>query len=223
MSREEIVLTAHKREAVGKGPARRVRSAGDVPVIMYGHGRASVPLRVNARELAPYVHHTGLLKLKVEGRSRSVSAIIKDVQYDMLRGAVRHVDFQEVRADEVITATIPIEHHGTPAGEAHGGMLDQILHEIDIRCAVNRLPETIRVEVAGLGLDEALYVRDLPLPEGATADAEPDQIVFTVTLPRVEAEAGAAEEAEEAEEAEGEEAEDEGGPAAGGAGQAKAG
>jgi len=186
---------AEKRDQHGKGPAHRLRAAGRVPAVLYGHGKAAVSLSTNAHDIAPMLHHTGLVTLKVEGRKRDVTAIIKDVQLDIIRGTVRHVDFQEVREDEVITAAIPIEPHGTPAGESQGGMLEQIMHEVEIKCAANRLPKAIRVEIGGMNVNDVITIKDLPLPEGAVADADPDQVVFSLVLPRVDAEAEAGEEA----------------------------
>ena len=188
MSTDGIVLTAQKRTELGKGPARRLRAAGSAPAVIYGHGKDSVALSVDIREVTPFVHHTGLLKLKIEGRSRAVTAVIKDIQFDVLKGSVRHLDFQEVRADEIITATVSVETHGTAAGQAHGGMLEQVLHSLDIKCAANRLPEVFDIDVSGLEIDDSVCVRDIELPEGAVADLDGDQVVVMVVLPRVEEE-----------------------------------
>ncbi len=197
MANHEYVLTAEKRSEHGKGPAHRLRVEGRVPAILYGHGKSAVAFSTPRIELAGMIHHTGLVTLKMEGRKRDITAIIKEIQLHPVSGNILHADFQEVRADEVIAATIPIEPHGTPRGASMGGVLEQILHEVEIKCEASKLPEVIRVEVAGMELDDIITVKDLALPDGAVADADPEQIVFTVALPAIE-EAAAGEEAEEA-------------------------
>lgn len=206
MASEEIHLEAVKREHIGKGPSRRLRNQGRVPVVVYGHGKAAVSLHVDVLQLAPHIHHTGLLKLAIDGRKREVSAVIKDVQFDAIRGDIKHVDFQEVRANEVITATIPVIGHGEAAGESAGGILDQILHEVEMRCAVNKMPEHIEVDVTPLEVGHTVCLADLSIPDGAVLEGDPDQIVFSVVLPQMEVE-----EPEEAEEGALEELAEEGG------------
>ncbi|MCF7854715.1 MAG: 50S ribosomal protein L25 [Candidatus Pacebacteria bacterium] len=194
MAVEEIILQAAKRTETGTRPARRLRAEGKVPAVVYGHGKNAVLLVLDAKDLHSYIHHTGLIKLDISGRKRDVSAVIKDIQLDSLRGEIKHVDFQEVRADEVITATVPLESHGTPAGEQAGGMLEQILHEVEIRCAVNKMPETIEVDVSDLNIDDSISLAGLPLPEGAAVIGDPEQIAFIVSLPSMEVEEEEAEE-----------------------------
>jgi large subunit ribosomal protein L25 len=127
----------------------------------------------------------------------------------MIRGYVQHIDFQEVRADEMVTASISVEPHGTPAGEQHGGALEQVIHEVEIRCPANQLPEIIVVEVGEMELHQALTAGDLPIPEDATLEIDPEQIIMHVVEPRmkeeepeVEAEGEEAVEGEEGEEPE---------------------
>lgn len=197
MSSNELVLAAEKREVTGKGPARRLRSAGRVPGVVYGHGKNAIGLSLKMLELAPHIHHGGLLKLKLAGRTRGVTAIIKAVQFDAIRGDIQHVDFQEVRADEIVSATVGLVPHGTPAGQSLGGMLEQALHELDVKCPANKLPEELVVDVSGMGVDDTLHIKDLDLPEGVVAELDGEQLVFQVRIPRVDE---AAEDEEEGEE-----------------------
>ncbi len=203
---DQIVLAVEKRDGSGKGPAHRLRLTGKVPAVLYGHGSDAVMLSIAMDELRPVRHHAGLLGLKLDGSKKEISAVIKDLQYDVVRGTILHADFQEVRADEVITAMVQIEAHGTPVGESRGGVLDQVMHELEIRCAANSLPDSIMVEVGKLDIDQAIHIADLVLPEGAVAAAAADQVVFMLAMPRSEevAAGGAAAVASEEEGAEGE-------------------
>lgn len=186
MSNQTFTLNAEKREEKGKGPVRRLREQGKIPAVVYGHGKAATPLTVNSLDLNPFLHHTGLMEIDIPGRKRNITAVIKDMQYDVLKGSINHVDFQEVRATEIVTATIPIESHGEAQGTTKGGVLDQQIHDIEIRCPANKLPELLEIDVSNLDIEDSLLVSDLPLPEEAEAMVEPDRIVFIVALPTME-------------------------------------
>lgn len=182
MKSQELNLQVEAREKSGTSVARRLRRNGKVPAVVYGHGGVARPLTLEDSDVHEVLHHAGIININVE--DDKLSAILKDVQRDVMRGHVTHVDFQEVRADEVVGATVPLEPVGVPAGESSGGNLEQLLHEIDIRCLPANLPESITVDVSELGIDDALLVKDLELPEGIEADSDPDQLVVHVVLPR---------------------------------------
>ena len=90
-----------------------------------------------------------------------------------------------MRADETITASIPIESHGEPVGLQHGGQLEQALHELEVNCKPADMPEVIEVEVSEMELDDVLHVSDLALPEGVEAALDPELPVFQVRIPRI--------------------------------------
>jgi len=200
MVAEQLTIKAEKREALGTSVARRLRADGKVPAVVYGHGKEATPLTLDAHEAGMHVHHTGLLKLNISGRKTPVTAVINDIQYDVLRGAVQHIDFQEVRASEKVTAMIPVHHHGEAVGEQTGGNLNQVIYELEIECPANKLPEEIQVDVSGLDIDDVLCVKDLPLPEEAEPQVDPEEIVFSVQVPQYVEEEEEAEEVTEEEE-----------------------
>ncbi|OPZ31673.1 MAG: 50S ribosomal protein L25 [Lentisphaerae bacterium ADurb.BinA184] len=202
MSREQIVIDAEPRTGLGKGPAHRMRQAGRIPGVIYGHGHEALPLSVEALALTPYIHHSGLITLKIGGAGGEArTAVIKELQTDAIRGTIRHVDFQEVRADEIIRTTVPVEARGVPAGATQGGQLEQVMYELPVRCPANAVPELIQINVAEMQLGDARLVKDLALPEGTVADCDLNQIVVHVVLPKIAVEA---EETAEAAPAEGE-------------------
>ncbi len=202
MTSDQIVLQAEKRAEFGKGPSHRLRSDGKLPVVVYGHGKDALPLVMDAIEVHNVIHHSGLLSIEVKGRKRALVAVIKDHQVHVPQGHLVHVDFQEVKADEVISVTVPLEAHGEPRGATEGGQLEQVMHELDIHVPANKIPEVIEVDVSGLELNAAMTVAELPLPEGVVADLDPEQVVFTcrephMEEPEAEGEEGAAAEAGE--------------------------
>jgi large subunit ribosomal protein L25 len=212
MSSSEAVINVISREETGKGISRRLRADGMVPAVIYGHGKEATPLAVSQIEISPYLHHAGLVKLKVDGKGRGKTAVIKDYQLNMLRREIIHVDFMEVRADEVISATVEITAHGTPAGANQGGMLDQVVHAVELRGPANKLPESIVADVSGLEIGDTLTVSALEIPENFEIVGDQEQIVFSVHVARIdepeeEAEEGGEEEVEESAETEAEETE----------------
>jgi large subunit ribosomal protein L25 len=186
MTTDNIVLNAEKRTEFGKGPAHRLRAEAKVPAVVYGHGKEALPLIMDAVEVKSAIHHSGLLSISIKGNKKDLTAIIKDYQVHIPRGDVIHVDFQEVKADEVISVTVPLEAHGTPVGQGEGGQLEQIVHELDISVPANKIPEVIEVDVSKLDIDTVITVADLNLPESVETDIDPEQVVFTCRVPQTE-------------------------------------
>jgi large subunit ribosomal protein L25 len=198
MSKKQTTIQVETRSQTGKGAVRRLRAQGRVPAVMYGHGTETVALTVPEPAIRAVIHHPGLIQMERSGHE-TVSAIVKDVQRNCLNGQIVHVDFQQVRADEVITATIRIEATGTPVGAQAGGQLEQVLHELQIRVKAGELFDLLEVDVSGLELNGTLHVRELPFPAGVVPVIDPNATVFQVRLPKIEEEAAPAEGVEGAE------------------------
>lgn len=179
------------REGHGSRAARNLRKEGRIPVVLYGHGEATVSLSLPGDELEKALRHgVHVVDLQVNGGTEK--ALIREVQWDHLGRHVLHVDFARVSADERVVVTVPLEIRGTPVGLSTGGVLDQPLHSLEVECPVVAVPETIRVNVSELKLGDALHVRELVLPEGVKAMAGPDVVVVHVTLKQAPVEEAAA-------------------------------
>lgn len=185
------VLKATKREEIGSHRAKRLRAAGMVPCVVYGHGQETQSLSLQEQEVMLAIKHGDrLLELDLEGAMQNV--LVKDVQYDTFGLKVLHVDLARVDLDERVTVTVQIVLKGIPVGVSDsGGMLQQVLAETEIECAVRSIPEQIAVKVAEMKLGDHLTLGDLPLPEGATLVGEPGTVVATVRLIAEEVEAAA--------------------------------
>lgn len=189
---EAAVLNAQVRKETGKRRMRRLRKAGQIPGVMYGHKEATIPLAVKADELWALIRHgQRVVDVRMDGKTEK--CLIREVQWDVFGREVLHVDLTRVSADERIRVTVPIHLRGNAAGVAAGGMLDQPLHTLEIECPALAVPEAIRVNVQDLQLDQAIHVKDLKLPEGVTALDDPEAVVVQCVKPAEEA---AAEEAE---------------------------
>lgn len=195
---EKVVLHARMRSPQGTGAARGLRRHGEVPAILYGSGRESVALRVQARDLERILcaGQGVLVSLRLEDRPE-VTAVIADVQRHVLDETLQHVDFHRVRMDETIHHTLPIAYHGRSEGERDGGVIEHVRHAIDVEGTPAQMPERVEVSVSPLRMGEALHVRDIALPLGVHARTDPDEVVVVVHPPRaLEASAVASAEAE---------------------------
>jgi large subunit ribosomal protein L25 len=145
-----------------------------------------------------HLHHgTHLFDLSLDGKNEKV--LVKEVQYDHLGMEVLHVDFARVSLDERVEVTVPLELKGEPKGEADGGVLQQIVAELELECLVTEIPDAIRHNVAEMALGDVLHIKDLQLPPGAKALQDEDLIVATVKEIAEEAPAEVAEGAAEPE------------------------
>jgi large subunit ribosomal protein L25 len=182
-------LNASPRTDTGKGVARKLRASGRVPGVIYGHGREPMSLTVDAREfsrLAERVRITStVIELALDGRT--ARTLIRELQRDPIRRDVLHIDFQELVAGEKVTVSVPLRFVGTPEGvKTSGGILEEVIHQLDVRCDPANIPDHIDVDVTALTIGHSLHVSDLKLPEGVEAMAEPGQTVAIVSAPKAE-------------------------------------
>jgi large subunit ribosomal protein L25 len=172
-------VSAKQRSELGSRANRRLRGSGFIPGVIYGHKEAVVPVTLPKKEVVGHLTRGAhLFDLSVDGRSEKV--LVKEVQYDHLGREVLHVDFARVSLDERVEVTVALELRGTPKGEADGGVLQQILSEIEVECLVTDIPDVIRHNIAEMALNSVLHIKDLQLPNGVKALQDADQIVATV-------------------------------------------
>lgn len=197
-----IVLNVTPRTGIGSGPARKLRRHGLVPAIVYGHGEV-FPVSFSAKELhdalAGHSSSGVLITLKTDGR-RDVTARVREFQFDTLGGhRLIHADFQIVTRDEAVRASVPVVTVGVAKGvKEFNGILDVVLHEIEVEGPAAQIPESIEVDVSELSINDHVSVGQLKLPNRVKAIEAADTLVVTVEASRIErelAEAAAAEEA----------------------------
>ncbi len=208
----ELKLRAERREGAGKGVARKLRAAGRVPAVLYGHGRQPLWLSLDSRELFHALHGSAganvLVDLVVDGKQHL--ALPREIQRDHVRGQYLHVDFLEVRRDEKVEVTVPVRVVGESPGVRAGGVLEHHLWDLHVQCLPGDVPEAIDADISSLQVGESLRVGDLVPPAGVTILTAPDESVVGVVTPQArvveEAAAVAAEGEAAAEEAAPEEA-----------------
>jgi len=198
-------LKAEPREGAGKGVARKLRAAGRVPAVLYGHGKDTRWLSVDARDLFHLLHGAAggnvLIDLVVDGEK--TMAMAREIQRDHVRGQYLHVDFLEVRRDEKVTVDVPVHLVGESAGVKAGGVLEHHLWELKIECLPQDLPDAIEADISALNVNDSLHVSDIVVPEVCTVFTPLEEIVASVVPPQ-------AREVEEVEGVEGEAAAEEG-------------
>ena len=174
-----VAVNAEKRTALGSRANVRLRKLGTVPAVVYGHGQDNALLQLNTKEFSKHIAHgTHLFNLSFDGHSESV--LLKDVQWDTFGRELLHVDFARVDLNERVTVTVSIELKGDPIGEKDGGVLQQILNEIEVDCVVTEIPDTITVDVSGLKKDDELRVSDLKLGGSIKILTDEDQLIAKV-------------------------------------------
>ncbi|REK17200.1 MAG: 50S ribosomal protein L25 [Planctomycetota bacterium] len=168
-------LKVQMRETRGKRNARRLRDAGSIPAILYGHGEANQSLTVNADEMAAAVRH-GSHVVELTG-AVTEKAFIRDLQWDVYGQEVLHVDFTRVSEHERVEVKVAVELRGEAPGSKEGGNVEQLAHELEIDCEAVNIPAKIEVNINDLQLNETLTVADLELPPGVKVLDEPEMPV----------------------------------------------
>jgi large subunit ribosomal protein L25 len=197
---EEITVRAKVREGRGKNDARRTRRAGLVPVNVYGGGgetvAATAPLSELAASLRSAAGRNTIFTIDIEGKSAS-EVMFHERQIDPVRGRLIHADFKRLVKGEKIEVTVPLHLVGEPIGvREEQGVLEQIIREIEIRCEPREIPDSIDVDVSGLGVHDVLHVSDIPVGSNIEILTPPDQVVATVGIVKEEPVAAPAVEAE---------------------------
>jgi large subunit ribosomal protein L25 len=188
--RQAITVRAELRAGRGKNDARRLRARGMVPLTVYGgEGEpvsAAAPLRELAAILRSGAGHNTIFTLDVEGVGAN-EVLFLDRQIDPVKGRLVHADLRRLVQGQEVEVTVRLELEGEPAGaKDEGGILEQLLREVEIRCRPAVIPDVIRADVSGLGVHEVLHVSDLKVEEGVTILTDPETAVATVSVVREE-------------------------------------
>lgn len=219
--RKDVMLEAKPREERGKGAARRLRAAGKVPAVVYGGDADPVTVTLDAQEAfrlfqSISVDNT-IVSLTLDGEDQPVQTLVREIQTDPLRPDLLHVDFYRIQEGMEVEVDVPVHLNGVPEGvKAQGGILQQVIHDLPVRCMPNMIPETYEIDVTGLEMGDSIHVDELPVEEGITILLDAERTVCSVVAPKAleveeeepeeELEALLAEEGELPPEEEGEEA-----------------
>jgi large subunit ribosomal protein L25 len=195
-----VSFNATARNATGKGGARSLRTQGQIPAVIYGHGREPQALSLNARDLDKLLGHiqaeSTVIEVSVGGTTSKT--LIREIQRHPIKRQILHVDFQALVAGEKVVVSIPIVLNGIPEGvRLEGGVLDQTLRELEIEVDPSNIPDHVELDVTNMVIGDSLHVSDIKLPEGVEVQDDPETSVAVLAAPRAVIEEVAAPEAVE--------------------------
>jgi len=190
---EAPILQAWRRDRAGKGVARKIRAQGLIPGVLYGGGE-NIPLTLKPQELLKILTsgENTIFQLDIDGEPEGDrQAIVRDLQRDPLKETLLHADLYRISMDVELTVSVPIVLQGMSREVSDvGGMINQLLHEIEIQCLPSLIPHELTIDVAHLDIGEVLHVRDLPVPQGIQILAAADEVVASVSVRGEEVAAG---------------------------------
>jgi len=184
-------LKVEKREEHGTRNTRRLRRAGSVPVVLYGHGEQTLSLKVAAEHLEAALRH-GARVVDLDGAVKE-KAFIRALQWDPFGTHVLHVDLTRVSADERLQIEVPVILRGEAPGVKDGGHIEHLLHAVEIECLAIAIPEKLELRIGELKLDDALRADKIELPAGVTLLTDPETVIVHCVLAKEEGEAEAGE------------------------------
>jgi len=183
----EVKLTAESREGVGKGAARKIRAAGKVPAVLYGPAVEPMRLAVDALQLWHALHTDAgtnvLITLAVDGDT--FLTMPREVQRDIVRGTLLHVDFLRIRRDVAIQVDVPVLLVGESVGVKEGGVVEHHLWELRVECLPTQVPESIEADISALAVGDSLHVSDLSIPQHITLLTPSEETLVSVVPPPV--------------------------------------
>jgi large subunit ribosomal protein L25 len=172
---------------VGKGAARKARAAGKVPAVLYGPEIEAQRLAVDALELWHALHTDAgtnvLINLQLDGDT--FLTMPREVQRDIVRGTLLHVDFLRIRRDVAIEVDVPIHLVGDSHGVKEGGVVEHHLWELRVECLPTDVPESVEADISDLGIGDSLHVSDIKVPGNVTVVSSPEETLVTVVPPPV--------------------------------------
>ena len=186
----EVKLNVNVRDGRGKGAARQARMAGRVPAVVYGRGIEPIAIDVDRREFLTALHTDAgmnvLLELQVG--SEKILTLARELQRDPVKGTLLHADFVKIDVTQAVDVEVPVHVTGEAAGVKEGGVLEQPLFTVHVRCLPTDVPEGIDVDISHLNIGDALRVGDLPTSDTWEITNDPDTPVVTIAAPISEAE-----------------------------------
>jgi large subunit ribosomal protein L25 len=187
---EEILLEIQPREELGKNRVKDLREKGFIPAVIYAEGKKSFPIKVSHRQLWQLIHQHRLesavinLKMQDAQKQKSRPCLIKEIQYNPVKGDIIHVDFNEISLTKVIKVNVPVVAKGEPLGvKQEGGSLEHILWEIEVECLPADIPRDIEVNVSLLKIGDDIHIKDITFPSNIKVLNTPEAIIFSVTAP----------------------------------------
>jgi large subunit ribosomal protein L25 len=186
------LLAAKRRNETGKGSARRIRSSGEVPAVIYGRDQDPISLTINSRESKKLFQSVSventIINLKVDTEEEEFETLVREIQVHPYRDDILHVDFYCIERGVALELDIPLNFTGSAQGVKEGGILEIVLRELRVKCRPSKIPEYITVDVSSLDVGSSIKVGDLADDADVELMADPGQAICMVAMPREEVE-----------------------------------
>ena len=192
----QVTIKGELRQQVGKGAARRMRAKGRLPAVVYGKGKETTTISLDEREFGKAMQAGlgggTLIKLilskdlDVEDSDRiERNAILKEVQWDILRGDVIHADFQSISLDEPITTKVPVMLIGEKERPGDEGVVQHMIWQLELHALPMDIPEQVEVDISKMKIGDSIKVGDIELPENVEVNTAEDDVIVLITVPEM--------------------------------------
>jgi large subunit ribosomal protein L25 len=183
---EQIVVEAQRRDPAGKNANRRLRKEGKIPAVVYGANREPMPLLVDPVAISGILHshsgHNTIFSVSVEGAQANV--MVKDYQLDPVRGKIIHADLYEIAMDQLLKLTVDVEMVGEAEGvKLDGGIMDVVSRTLEVECLATDIPESIKVDVSQLKINDYIRVKNLPADPKVRILSDGEIVIVTIVPP----------------------------------------
>lgn len=184
---EKSILEAEVRETGSKQARKLVRNNGKVPGVYYSKHDSPIHLAVPEKSINPlvYTSETHLVSLQIDGKE--LDCVIKDIQFDPVTDRVVHFDLIGLTSGETFQLEVPVQLHGTAAGIKEGGIVQHLIHKLEIECLPKDIPQRIDIDITELKIGDSVHVKDIVLENVTFLDPE-DSVIVSVVHPKVEKE-----------------------------------
>lgn len=186
----EVVLNAQRRQP-GRSGSRVLRRNSRIPGVYYFHGEEAIAISVAELDLRPliYTKESRIVALKIDDGTEK-TCILKDMSFDPMSDRPVHFDLLGVAADETVVVEVPVLVTGQAEGQRHGGLVQLILHKLEVECLPSAMPQHIEVDITNLQIGDAIHAGDIQVPN-VTVVTPADATVVSIAQPRVETEVAA--------------------------------
>lgn len=175
-------ISAYKRDKLGSIESRRIRRAGRIPAVVYGHEQEPAHVSVEDHDLRHLIkNRERVFEIDVDGNVEET--MLRELQWDTFGSEILHVDLVRINASERVTVEVPVQLRGTSPGVVSGGVLEQPLHTLELDCLAHSIPDSISIKINSLEIGDAVHVSDIEVPRGSKLHHEGDEVVVHVIAP----------------------------------------
>lgn len=184
-------LKAELREGTGKGVARKLRQAGRLPAVVYGRDMESIHVSLDAHDTEYLFHNipvdNTIIELAIEGEKETHQTLVREIQTHPWKAHVMHVDFLRIQMGVAVEMDVPVHLIGTPIGvRVGGGVIEQVIHDLAIRCLPSAIPESIEVDISDMDLNDVMHIADVSFAEGIEVMVAPERTICSIAQPKAE-------------------------------------